>query len=567
MRYPLAALALSLAAGAPAGYAQTLHFSNQTQSTGVISEYISFSGTLSLPIFLYAGGATGDFDRDGDLDVFLLSGGHEPDHLYINNGDGTFTDEAESWGVALEHLGGGASVADYDNDGDLDIFVTSMGTDPLDLLAHSQILYRNNGDHTFTNVAAQAGVQTTSPDRPDGFGSAWGDYDMDGDLDLLVGGWSDVMLGERLFRNNADGTFTDVTADITPLLDIPMWGFTPTFHDMDGDGYPEILWAADFVSSQYLINNQGQSFTLYTLESGTGLDQNGMGATTADFNHDGLPDWYVSAIETVGGNKLYLNNGDHTYNEVSVAAGVNQGAWGWGVAAVDLDNDADMDIVETNGYALWDNPSKIFLNNNDGTFTESAAALGLFHQTQGRGIIKLDYDNDGDVDLVFLSHHDPAFLFRNDLTKDTGANWLRLQLDNCGSTSLTPDGVGAHIEVTAGGLTQHQWITAAPSYLAQGELVAHFGLAQNPVADAVRITWPNGYTRVLTDVPADQTIEIIANLADLATPYGVLDYSDVQAFLIGFASQDQAADLAPPSGVFDFSDVFAFLTEFAAGCR
>jgi len=567
MRHPLATLALSLAAGVPAAHAQLLSFTDQTQSAEIDAEYRTFSGTLSLPPFMYGGGAAGDFDRDGDQDLFILCGGHEPDRLYINNGDGSFTDQAASWGVALAHLGAGASVADYDNDGDLDIYVTSLGASPIELLGHSHILYRNNGDNTFTNVAAQAGVQTSSPTMADAFGSAWGDYDMDGDLDLLVGGWRDVMLGERLFRNNGDGTFTDVTEAITPLTTIPMWGFTPTFHDMNADGYPEILWAADFASSQYFINNAGQSFTQYTAQSGTGLDQNGMGATTADFNHDGRPDWYVSAIESVGGNKLYINQGGHTFEEVSIPAGVNQGAWGWGVSAADLDNDTDVDIVETNGWSLWNNPSKIFLNNNDGTFTESAAALGLIHQTQGRGIINLDYDSDGDVDLVFTSHQDPVYIFRNELTKDTGAYWLRVRLDNCGETSLTPDGVGARIEVTAAGLTQHHWITAAPSYLAQGELVAHVGLAQSPVADLVRVTWPNGFTRVLTEVVANRTITVIANHADVTTPYAVLDHHDVQAFLLGFSNQDPDADIAPPYGVFDYSDVLTFVVEFVGGCR
>ena len=506
-------------------------------------------------------------DRDGDQDLFILSGGHEPDRLYINNADGTFTDQAASWGVALRHLGGGASVADYDNDGDLDIFVTSMGTDPIDLLADSHILYRNNGDQTFTNVALEAGVRRASPDRPDGFGSAWGDYDMDGDLDLLVAGWMDVMLGERLFRNNNDGTFTDVTAEITPLLDIPTWGFTPTFHDMDADGYPEILLAADFGSSQYLVNNQGQSYSLFTAESGTGLDENGMGATVADFNNDGMPDWFVTAIETVGGNMLYINQGDHVYAEVSGPSGTTDGAWGWGAAAVDLDNDADQDIVETNGYALWDDPSKIYINNDDGTFTESAQALGLVHQTQGRGIIKLDYDNDGDVDIAFASHSDPVFLFRNDLTKDTGANWLRFRLDNCGRPGLTPDGVGAHIEITTAGGAQHQWITAAPSYLAQGELVAHVGIADAPQADTVRVTWPNGHTRVLTQVLANQSVTVLANPADVEPPYGLIEHHDVQGFLLGFVEQDPDADLAEPLGVFDYTDVLAFVLEFVAGCR
>lgn len=562
-----ATLLLTLAAGAQA---QVLSFSDQTASSLIDARYETPTAGISFPQFMVAGGAVGDFDRDGDPDVFILSGGHAPDRLYINNGDGTFTDRAAEWGVDLAHLGGGASVADYDNDGDLDLYVTSFGPESGFLESDRHLLYRNNGNNTFTDVALEAGVRMSAPSDPDGFSSTWGDYDMDGDLDLCVGGWMDENEGDRLFRNNGPEsgyTFTDVTDELTNLSSIPVFGFSPTFQDTNDDGYPELLVAADFITSQYLRNDAGTGFTNVTAASGTGLDENGMGATTGDFNNDGLVDWYVTAIWSMGGNKLYMNQGDHVFEEVSVDAGVNQGGWGWGAAAVDIDNDADLDILETNGWNLIDDPSFLFLNNLDGTFTESAVALGMNHVTQGRSILLLDHDEDGDVDVLFLSHLDDAYLFRNDLTKDTGAGWLRVRLDNCGSTQLTPDGVGAKLELTSGGVTQHRWITAAPSYVGQGEMVAHFGVDDASAIDELRVTWPNGYSRVLTDLDVNQSMVITSNRADVSAPWGVLDMTDVTAFLDAWVHQREEADLGPPTGGFDYSDIMAYLVAFAQGCR
>ncbi|MFI4896560.1 MAG: FG-GAP-like repeat-containing protein [Phycisphaerales bacterium JB059] len=566
---PIVPVALSFT-GLASG--QVLTFSDQTASSQIDARYQTQSGGISFPQFMVAGGAAGDFDRDGDPDVFILSGGHAPDRLYINNGDGTFTDRAAAWGVDATHIGGGASVADYDNDGDLDLYVTSFGPANGFLENDRHFLYRNNGDNTFTDVALEAGVRMASPTDPDGFSSTWGDYDMDGDLDLFVGGWMDENHGDRLFRNdgpNAEGvvTFTDVTDQLTNLGTIPVFGFSPTFQDTNADGYPELLIAADFSTSQYLRNDAGQGFANITTASGTGLDENGMGATTGDFNNDGLVDWYVTAIWSAGGNKLYMNQGEHVFEEVSVAAGVNQGGWGWGAAAVDIDNDADLDIIETNGWNLIDDPSFVFLNNLDGTFTEAGVASGMNHVTQGRSIVLMDHDLDGDVDVLFLSHIDPAYLFRNELTKDAGASWLRVRLDNCGASGLTPDGVGAHLELSAGGVTQHRWITAAPSYVGQGEMIAHFGLDTATTIDELRVTWPNGYQRVLTDLGANQHMVVTANRADISPPWGTLDISDVIAFLEAWIHQRPDADLAAPTGALDYADILAFLGAFGAGCR
>ena len=215
-----------------------------------------------------AGGAVGDFDRDGWQDLFVPSGGTTPDRLYMNNGDGTFTDRAAEAGIAARHHGYGVAVGDVDSDGWLDIFVISYGTvDQRFTMPGNHRLYRNNGDGTFTDIAARAGVATTSLKQPTGTGASFGDYDLDGDLDLAVASWFYGEGGNALFRNNGDGTFENVTS-LLPFdgKRAPM-GYTPLFADMDGDRYPELLWAADYFTSRYLRNDGGGGFTDITEQS------------------------------------------------------------------------------------------------------------------------------------------------------------------------------------------------------------------------------------------------------------------------------------------------------------
>ena len=489
-----------------------------------------------------AGGAAADFDRDGWQDLFVLGGGGEQDHLFLNAGDGTFVnrtsawqathahteeefvgppgsflDRAAPWGADRAHLGAGLAVGDVDADGRVDLFVSSHGS-PAGLAPGGHLLYMNAGDR-FVERAAEAGVATTSPVQADGYGAAFGDIDLDGDLDLFVAGWlgnqSNPSFGNRLFRNDGAGAFTDVT-DASGLFLALVHGFTPLFVDMDGDRDQDLLLAADFFTSRYLVNDGSGVFTDLTIPSGTGLDSNGMGQCVADFDGDGRLDWYVTSIEPLGpldpesGNLLYRGLGDHEYVEISEAVGVNAGGWGWGTVAVDVDHDGWEDIVETNGWPAppWQGEqSYLFMNQGGQGFVERAKPLGIEHELEGKGLLRFDADNDGDQDLVFFANTQSLAYYRNDLAgPDT--HWLHVTLDTGGSPGVAPDGYGARVVAVTPGHAQQRHVDGGGSYLSSSELSAHFGLGAATVVSTLRVDWPDGSVTVLHDVPADQRIVV-----------------------------------------------------------
>ena len=423
-----------------------------------------------------AGGAVGDFDRDGWQDLFVPSGGTEPDRLYMNNGDGTFTDRAAEAGIAARHHGYGVAVGDVDSDGWLDIFVISYGT----------------VDQRFT---------------------------MPGN--------------HRLYRNNGDGTFENVTSLLPFSRNSAPQGYTPLFADMDGDRYPELLWAADYFTSRYLRNDGGTGFTDITEQSQTGLDANGMGAAAADFDNDGRLDWFVTSISTrfaIGkapgtGNFLYRNQGGHRYESVGARAGVKEGGWGWGAAAVDLDHDGWLDLVQTNGWEgrngrddlEWaSETTRVFRNLTavapELTFADVAEQAGLVHRGQGRGLVHLDYDNDGDQDLVIFTNGGLPTLVRNELDPGTNGSgrWLRVFLDTAARADLAPDGIGSRVAVRAGDVRQMRYVGAAAGYLGPSELSAHFGLGAASVVDELQVHWPDGGTSTYHQVPTNRTLTIPA---------------------------------------------------------
>lgn len=497
---------------------ENLHFSNQTTPANVSIIHATVLNRKQEGATMMVGAAAGDFNNDGWVDLFAIGGGLQADALFINQGDGTFEDAAQSAGLAELHVGSGAAVGDYNGDGWLDIYVTSFG--PLGFVGPGQNrLYRNNGDLTFTNVAVEAGVNQTSAELADGFGASFGDYDLDGDLDLFVAGWRKHSQGNRLFRNNGDGTFRDVT-EAANIVDDGIRGFSPCFADMDGDRYPELLLVADFGTSRYFVNDGDGAFIEHTKESNVGLEWSGMGSTTGDFDNDGRLDWYTTAIfddEPSGrgdGNKLYYNQGQQKFVEDALVAGVDDGGWGWGAIAVDLNHDGWLDLVETNGWEdlkpYKDELSKVWLSNGDGTFTEVAVATGFNHVLDGRGLLNFDYDNDGDQDIVVTAINEELRLYRNDLTGPE-TNWLRVLLDTSDTPGVAPNGIGSTVTIRVGDQTYYRQMLACSNYLTQSELSAHFGLGEALIVDEVRVDWADGSVTLMENVAINQTITVASD--------------------------------------------------------
>ncbi len=511
-------------------FGQVPGFSDQTDAAGITNVHNPAALTPGLP--MHAGGTVGDFNNDDLPDLFVVNGGLDPDRLFINNGDGTFTDMADSAGLTdVLFRGVGATAGDYDGDGDIDIFVTSMGDMPMDPTAGQHKLFRNNGDLTFTDVAVSAGVNETAP-YPDGYGCAFGDYDLDSDLDLFVCGWhKDENLenqGNRLFENNGDGTFTDVTVSAGVYV-TDFQGFSPVFCDVNGDRYPELLVAADFGTTHYFLNNRDGTFTAMDfVMDGSETVEAGMGQTTGDFNRDGKMDWFITAIypgwhgQGPSGNRLYMNEGnDDQFSALPESAGVNDAGWAWGTSALDFDHDMRLDIAVANGWAetcdtvtgecFTGEPVYLFQNDGNDTFTEVGSLYGLDFASQGRCLVTFDYDVDGDMDIVAFSNRDSLKLYRNDLS-GSNTNWLELRLDTSGNPALAPNGFGTRIIAFGGGVPQAGYIDGGSHYLGRSQLVAHFGLAGVATVDNVVVEWMDGFRTVLHDVAANQVLEVAAEL-------------------------------------------------------
>lgn len=518
--------------------------------------------------FMAGGGAAGDFDNDGDQDLFVIGGSAGIDRLYINDGTGNFSEHGAAWGIARTHQGTGASVGDFDNDGNLDLYVTSLGPSD-DREPGWNVLYRNNGDGTFTDVTASAGVSIADAFQGDSFSSAFGDYDLDGDLDLAVAGW---LGGSRLFRNNGDGTFMNVTGFALDVDMTQVRGFAPRFVDMDGDRYPELLWVSDFFTSQYFVNNSDGTFSSMTPGNGTGLDSNGMGNTFGDYNGDGVFDWYVSSrINHDGtsgsGNMMYMGGPTpHVFTEESVARGSNFGYWGWGVVSLDINQDGFLDIYETNGFngSFETDPAILYINDGTGNFTDDAPLCGMDVQSAGRGLLNADFDLDGDQDILMFNARQEMVYYRNDINGTPGANAITLEFDTSAIAGLAPNGFGTMVEMSSDSGDQMRYMDGGSNYLSQSELSVHFGLGDDDSA-YIAVRWANGETTHLYGVrPGRYTIKALVCPADLNGD-SMLNFFDVSAFLTMYQDQHPQADYND-DGDFNFFDVSGFLSEYQRSC-
>jgi enediyne biosynthesis protein E4 len=483
-----------------------------------------------------------DYDNDGWMDIFLLCGtrieGAPPEatnRLYKNNRDGTFSDVTEKAGLHSVGWACGVCVGDYNNDGFEDLFCTYFGQNKL---------FRNNGDGTFTDVTKEAGLLNDTPRW--GAGCTFVDYNRDGHLDLFVSNylqfdfqhvpkpgansncnWKGVPVecGPRglppgyhsLYRNNGDGTFTDVSrqAGISKLRE--SYGMTAISADFNEDGWPDIYVACDSTPSLLLMNTGKNSFNEEGVLRGValsddGMEQAGMGIGVGDFDLDGHLDIFKThfAEDTSG---LYHNDGTGNFEDVTRKAkiGVETHYICWGAGMVDLDNDGLPDLFMTAGsvypqiektlpqYAK-NNPRVVFRNLGNGTFEEliEEAGPGIAAAHCSRGCAFGDFDNDGDMDILIINLNEPPSLLRNDIRGDH--HWLKIKLVG---TKSNRSAIGARVVVHYAGKKQAQAVMSQSSFYSSNDPRLHFGLGTATTAD-VEIFWPSGMHQNFKAMPANQ---------------------------------------------------------------
>jgi len=457
-------------------------------------------GDFCEPERMTGGAAVGDVDGDGDPDLFVTRL-DAPDILFRNRGDGSFEDATREAGLdGFDLQSNGAGFGDIDGDGDLDLYVTTLG-DAGDPVNSRNYLFVNDGRGVFREEAVARGAAVESARSRRGYSVAFGDYDRDGYLDLHVTEWLPFVFSHsRLLRNRgeaAPGFFEDTTAAAGVDLERSD-AFASTFTDLDDDGWPDLAVAADFGTSRLFWNRGDGGFDEGTAEAGVASDENGMGSTFGDFDGDGRLDWFVTSIfdadrtcEMVEcnwgftGNRLYRNEGGRVFSDATDSAGVREGYWGWGTAFLDYDNDGDLDLVMTNGVefpgteveaAYNDDPMRFWENDGSGRMTEVSAEVGLTDTGSGKGLLVFDYDADGDLDLFVVNTGAAPRLYRND--GGNRGDWLRVQLLGAGANR---SGLGARVSVIArdGASPQVREVGTGSHFLGQSETTAHFGLGRH----------------------------------------------------------------------------------------
>ncbi len=566
-------MAMVFTAGAVAAISSaqsTLHFTDVSAGSG-LDQFSHNPNALAVPglnEWTMGGLGVADFDGDGLVDVFVPRGGVGTDRLFMNRGDGTFVNEAAVRGVAAVHAGNGVACADFDADGDFDIFLTSYGSgsDNLGEVGRHR-LYRNDGG-VFTEIAAAVGVATSSSTSATANGAAWGDIDLDGDLDLAVCGWSASVAGNRVFRNDG-GVFTDITG--AGFIVQGTWGFQPLFVDTTGDGFPELLIAADFQTSRAFRNRRDGTFVLATDEFGMGVDRNGMGVCVGDFDRNGAVDTYVTSIymdvppaRAHNGNALYLNSGEGVCEQDAAARGCVDGGWGWGAVAADFDHDGWEEIAEVNGRngGEWIGEQEYIFHNDGGSFVRAGAETGVTLAADARCVATLDYDRDGDLDLVLLANSGPLRLYRND-SKRVG-RWLELDLEG--------GGLGALSEVTfatsSGVETVRRWVHSGSGYQSSHDPVVHFGLPTSARVAEVRVLWPSGQTTVIPAMELDVRHEVARPLRADLDGDGLVGGADLVHLFAVWGAKDRsdramrAADLQL-DGIVNHRDLAALLSAWS----
>jgi hypothetical protein len=547
LRFPGAALlALALAATAWRGFiagpaaagagvaevprAAAVRYTDVTKAAGI--DFVHQHGGQGRKYYIEttaAGLCFFDADGDGRQDLYFVQSGPLPGQprpagtplarLYRNRGDGTFEDITAKAGVSNPTgYGSGCTAADYDQDGDVDLYVTNFGP---------SVLYRNNGDGTFTDVTAAAGVRNGLYAAS----AAWADYDLDGRPDLYVANYVDFTMNDQkycgnlqekrrsychpdayeglpdiLYHNEGNGKFRDVTK-AAGIGDPNGKSLGVVWFDFDRDGDDDLYVANDATPNVLYRNDGAGKFTDVTLVAGTccsedGRPQSGMGVDAADADGDGWQDLFVTNLSNEP-NELYRNlEGKGPFATVTYGVGLGEPsllATGWGTGLYDYDNDGDLDIVVTNGHPMddihivsdlltYEQKPALYRNDGRGRFQEIGTAAGdVFGIPDvGRGLAIADYDDDGDLDLALNPNNRPGHLWRNDGGSAAG-HWISLKLVG---TRSNKDALGAFVTLTAGGRRQVREVRSASSYMSQNDMRLHFGLGAATKVDAIEIRWP-----------------------------------------------------------------------------
>jgi hypothetical protein len=537
----LAALLWGLcASGARAG----IVFTDVTKETGITFRHTDGSGgKFYIMETISAGLALFDYDNDGDIDIYFLNGAAlkgtkfkvpPKNALYRNEGGWKFVDVTQASGTGDTGFGLGIAVGDYDNDGDPDIYLNNHGPN---------VLYRNNGDGTFTDVAKSAGVENGSKV---GAGACFLDMDKDGDLDLYVSNYvefsyethtartaagfktypgplSYTPTSDNLYRNNGDGTFTDVSGKSGVKQHLGT-GMGMICSDYDNDGDTDIYVAND-VMGNFLFQNDGTGkFEEVGLMSGVSYDLHGerqgsMGVEVGDYDNDGLFDFYATSFRGEQAT-LYRNLGDGMFEDVSRSSGAGKGTLPgvtWGAGLVDFDNDGDRDIFVASGHlgrnvSLFDDSltyfqSNIFLmNTGDGKFVDMSEQCGegMNVKLSSRGAGFDDLDNDGDVDVVILNTRREPTILKND--SHPKGHWLQVRLRG---VKTNRDGVGARVTVAAGDLTLIDEVHSGRGYQSHYGTHLHFGLGKRDHVESIEVRWIGGGTDIFRNITADQLVELV----------------------------------------------------------
>lgn len=451
-----------------------------------------------------AAGAAIDVNGDGWPDFVSARAGDAP-ALYLNQRDGTFAEQSVARGLAVAKGAASFAAGDFDNDGDQDILAAAADGGTFFMLV-------NDGEGNFSDEAAVR-VPAMSPKGgagAKGFSISLVDYDLDGFLDIYLGSWASGDGRSSLWRNRGDeapGVFEDATA-MAGLSGVAGGTFASAWGDFDGDIWPDLMAVAEGATATYWSEGGGM-YAAGEASSGAGLGGESRGVAVADFDGDGMLDVFVSADPgSMSSGQLYKNLGGRAFGEPARGAGLNGAGSAWGAASLDFDNDGDFDLVLASGA------KSLLLNDGRGGFSDDTARSGIGDAALGKTVIVLDYDRDGDEDAIALTSSGAPILYRNDAA-DNGNDWIQLTLEG---TVSNRDGIGATVRVVDAGVSRMLLRNPTNAGLGQREAALHFGLGRSDgVVDQIVVTWPNGSRQVLSNQEANTVLRIVEP-AELAAP-------------------------------------------------